>query len=108
PTVFIAASDEGFAFLDKNGKTLRKYNVGHVQNPAAANFRDDLPGMEIVTINFWGNQGIINFFDADMNLYKTFEPNQFGSMCLPINWTGKSEEFFVHNANVKQGGMYDG
>lgn len=108
PTVFIAASDEGFAFLDKNGKTLTKYNVGHVQNPAAANFRDDLPGMEIVTINFWGNQGIINFFDADMNLYKAFEPNQFGSMCLPINWTGKSEEFFVHNANVKLGGMYDG
>jgi len=108
PTIFIAASDEGFAFLDRHGSTLRKFNVGHVQNPAAANFRDDLPGLEVVAINFWGNQGIINFFDADMNLYKTFEPNQFGSMCLPVNWTGRSEEFFVHNANVQLGGMYDG
>ena len=29
-------------------------------------------------------------------------------MCLPINWTGKSEEFFVHNPNVNEGGLYDG
>lgn len=108
PLIFNAASDEGFLLVDKAGKILKKHNIGHVQNPAAANFRDDLPGLEMVTINFWGNQGIISFFDADMNLYKTFEPNQFGSMCLPVNWTGKTEEFFVHNANVSLGGMYDG
>ena len=29
-------------------------------------------------------------------------------MCLPLNWTGASEEFFVLNANVDQGGAYDG
>ena len=36
------------------------------------------------------------------------EPINYGSMCLPINWTGKSEEFFVISANILQGGMYDG
>jgi rhamnogalacturonan endolyase len=103
-----AASDEGIFFTDMKGNILKHHYLGHVQNPAVANFRDDLPGLETVTINFWRNQGIIHYFDADGNLYYSFEPNQYGSMCLPINWTGLSEEFFVHNANVDEGGMYDG
>ena len=103
-----AASDEGIFFTDMKGNILKHHYLGHVQNPAVANFRDDLPGLETVTINFWRNQGIIHYFDADGDLYYSFEPNQYGSMCLPINWTGLSEEFFVHNPNVDEGGMYDG
>jgi rhamnogalacturonan endolyase len=103
-----AASDEGIFFTDMKGNILKHHYLGHVQNPAVANFRDDLPGLEIVTINFWRNQGIVHYFDADGNLYYSFEPNQYGSMCLPVNWTGRSEEFFVHNPNVDEGGMYDG
>ncbi len=103
-----AASDEGFFFTDMKGNILKHHYIGHVQNPAVANFRDDLPGLETVTINFWGNQGIIHYYDWDGNIYHSFEPSQYGSMCLPINWTGRSEEFFVLNANVNEGGMYDG
>ena len=103
-----AASDEGILFADLRGNILRHHYIGHVQNPAIANFRDDLPGLETVSVNFWGNQGIIHLFDADGNIYHDFEPNQYGSMCLPLNWTGKSEEFFVLNANVDEGGVYDG
>ncbi|MBN2182792.1 MAG: hypothetical protein JW715_12850 [Sedimentisphaerales bacterium] len=103
-----AASDEGIFFTDMKGNILKHLYLGHVQNPAVANFRDDLPGLETVTINFWRNQGIIHYFDAEGDLYYSFEPNQYGSMCLPINWTGLSEEFFVHNPNVDEGGMYDG
>jgi hypothetical protein len=103
-----AASDEGIFFTDMDGNILKHHYLGHVQNPAIANFRDDLPGLETVSINFWKNQGIINYYDAEGDVYHSFEPNQYGSMCLPINWTGKSEEFFVHNPNVKEGGMFDG
>ena len=103
-----AASDEGIFFTDSRGRILKHHYFGHVQNPAIANFRDDLPGLEIVTINFWRNQGIVHYFDADGRLYYSFEPNQYGSMCLPVNWTGETEEFFVHNANVDEGGMFDG
>jgi len=67
-----------------------------------------LPGLETVTVNFWGNQGIFHFLDAKHNIYKDMEPINYGSMCLPINWTGKSEEFFVISPNVLQGGMFDG
>jgi rhamnogalacturonan endolyase len=103
-----AASDEGMFFTDMKGNILAHHHIGHVQNPATANFRDDLPGLESVSINFWGNQGIIHFFDADGKIYHDFEPVQHGSMCLPINWTGKTEEFFVLSPNVEEGGMYDG
>ncbi|MHC4172255.1 MAG: hypothetical protein ACYTBX_00655 [Planctomycetota bacterium] len=108
PTLFCAASDAGAFFTDLKGNVLKRHFFGHVQNPAVANFRDDLPGLEIVSINFWGNQGIIHYFDSDGELYYDFEPVQHGSMCLPINWTGKSEEFFVLSPDVTEGGMYDG
>ena len=108
PKFLCAASDEGMFFTDQDGKMLKHYYIGHVQNPAVANFRDDLPGLETVSVNFWGNQGIIHLYGSDLNIYHDLEPTQYGSMCLPLNWTGSSEEFFVLNANVDQGGAYDG
>jgi hypothetical protein len=106
--VLCAASDEGMFYTDMKGRILKHHYLGHVQNPAIANFRDDLPGLEAVSINFWGNQGIIHYFDANGDLYYDFEPCAHGSMCLPVNWTGKSEEFFVLSPNVDEGGLYDG
>ena len=103
-----AASDEGIFFADTSGNILKHHYFGHVQNPATANFRDDLPGLETVSINFWGNQGIIHYFDAEGDLYHDFEPCQHGSMCLPVNWSGRSEEYFVLSPNVTEGGMFDG
>ena len=108
PIIFYAASDAGAFYTDLKGSVLKRHFFGYVQNPAVANLRDDLPGLEIVSINFWGNQGIINYFDSKGEPYHDFEPVQHGSMCLPINWTGKSEEFFVLSPDVTEGGMYDG
>lgn len=103
-----AASDEGMFFAGADGSIFRHHFVGHVQNPAVANFRDDLAGLETVSVNFWGNQGIIHLYNAEGEIYKDLEPNQYGSMCLPLNWTGRSEEFFVLNPNVEEGGAWDG
>lgn len=107
-TFLCAASDEGMFFADTQGDIFRHHYIGHGQNPAVLNLRDDLPGLESLSINFWGNQGIIHYYDADGNIIHDFEPVQHGSMCLPINWTGQTEEFFVLSANVEQGGLYDG
>jgi len=108
PRILCAAGDEGIFFTDLQGNIIQHQYIGHVQNPAVANFRDDLPGLETVTVNFWGNQGIIHLYDKTGTIYHTFEPNQYGSMCLPLNWTGKSEEFFILNANAEEGGAWDG
>jgi rhamnogalacturonan endolyase len=103
-----AASDEGIFWTDMKGDVLKHLYLGHVQNPATADFRTDLPGLETVSINFWGNQGILHFYDAQGNVYHDCEPCQHGSMCLPINWTGKPPEYFVLSPNVEDGGLFDG
>ena len=108
PVIMCAASDEGMLFANLKGDILKHHRIGHAQNPVVANFRDDLPGLETISINFWGNQGIIHYYDAKGEIFHDFEPNQYGSMLLPLNWTGKSEEFFVHNPNVDEGGIFDG
>jgi hypothetical protein len=105
---FCAASDEGAFFADIRGEVLKHHRVGHVQNPAIADFRPELPGLEIVSINFWGNQGIVHVFDADGNIIHDFEPCQHGSMMLPVNWTGAPGEYFVLSASVTEGGLFDG
>jgi rhamnogalacturonan endolyase len=108
PEIMYSASNSGYLRLTTEGKILKHILNGHVQNPAIANFRSDLPGLETVTIDFWGSQGIIHLYDATGHIYHDFEPNQYGSMCLPLNWTGTGEEYFVHNPNVREGGVFDG
>lgn len=108
PRIMCAAGDEGMLFFDLNGRIIRHHYIGHVQSPAVANFRDDLPGLETVSVNYWGNQGIIHLYDKNGDIYHSFEPNQYGSMCLPLNWNGNSEELFILNANAEEGGAWDG
>jgi rhamnogalacturonan endolyase len=108
PRLLCAASDEGIFFADLDGRILRHMYLGHVQSPSSADYRPDLPGLETVTINFWGNQGIVHFFDAQGEPYHDFEPAQHGSMMLPVNWTGSPPEYWVLSPNVGEGGLFDG
>ena len=108
PKVLCGASDEGFYIADLRGNILRRHRVGHVQNVTVANLRDDLPGLEIVTMNYWGNQGITNLYDSSGEMYHEFEPCNHGSPILPLNWTGGSEELYVVSANPELGGAFDG
>jgi hypothetical protein len=81
----------GFSMYDHDGRLLWILDdqiQDHADGVAIANFRPELPGLETVSINFWGNQGILHFYDANGAIYHAAAPNPFGSMCLPINWTG--------------------
>jgi rhamnogalacturonan endolyase len=108
PRFLCAASDEGFILTDLKGKMLEHLQLGHVQNPTIADFRPDLPGLETVTINFWGNQGIVSFFDADGKKYYDFQPVHHGSMMLPLNWKGDGQEYWILSPNPVHGGAFDG
>lgn len=103
-----AASDEGFIIADANGNIIKRHRIGHSQNPAIANLRPDLSGLETVVVNFWGNQGIIHILDSDGNILHDFEPSNYGSMCMPLNWKGDGQEYFVLNPSVREGGVFDG
>jgi len=108
PKILYAASDEGLLLVDLDGNILKHHRIGHAQNPAVAKFRTDLAGLQAVSVNFWGNQGILHFYDAEGAIYHDAEPINIGSMCLPINWTGQEPELFVHSPNPVYGGMFDG
>jgi rhamnogalacturonan endolyase len=108
PRLTCVASDDGFFQADMKGNILQHLQIGHVQNPTIADLRPDLPGLEIVTINFWGNQGIVSFFDADGKKYHDYEPANHGSMMTPLNWKGSGQEYWILSPNSEEGGAYDG
>jgi rhamnogalacturonan endolyase len=106
--VYAVGSDEGFVVQDLKGNVLRHQRVGHTQNMTVAKLRPDLPGLQIATINFWKNPGILTVFDPEGNLLTQAEPHHCGSLILPVNWRGDGQEFLLLSGDVKQGGMLDG
>ena len=106
--VYSCASDEGFILFDIDGNVLKHTRLGHAQTPSIANYRDDIPGLELMNINFWKNPGIVTLLDFDGNIITQAEPIHTGSPILPVNWRGDGTEFAMLSANVVEGGMIDG
>jgi hypothetical protein len=106
--VFYAASDAGAVIADLSGTIVARHRIGHAQNPVALKLRGDLPGLQTATVNFWGNQGILTFFDADGRVYHRAEPVNMGSACIPVNWKGDGTELILLNADSALGGLIDG
>ena len=62
----------------------------------------------MITSNFWGSQGLIHFYRSDGSIYNSIEPGSFSSRCLPVNWMGNGEDYFMLNASSGDGGLYNG
>lgn len=108
PRVYSCGSDEGFLLWDIEGKLLKHTHIGHAQTPSVGKYRMDIPGLQLMTINFWRNPGIVSIFDADGNLIKQAEPVHHASPVLPVNWRGDGQEFAMLSANPVEGGLIDG
>ena len=108
PRVYSVGSDCGFLVFSIGGEKLAHQRIGHAQNMTVAKLRPDAPGLQIATINFWKNPGVLSLFDADGALLQQGEPHHHGSMILPVNWRGDGQEFLLLSGNVKEGGMLDG
>lgn len=108
PKVYSCGSDEGFLLWDIKGNLLKHTHIGHAQSPSIGKYRMDVPGLQLMTINFWRNPGIISLFDAEGNLLSQTEPIHSASPILPVNWRGDGQEFAMLSPNVKEGGMIDG
>lgn len=108
PRVYACGSDEGFMMFDIRGNLLKHVRIGHAQSPSIAKYRMDVPGLQLLTVNFWRNPGILSLFDAEGNLLLQGEPIHSGSPLLPVNWRGDGQEFAMLSGNVKEGGLIDG
>ncbi len=108
PRVYAWGSDEGFLMFDRRGTILQHVRIGHAQSASVGRYRPDLPGLQLMCVNFWKNPGIITLFDADGNLLAQDEPIHSGSPMLPVNWRGDGQEFVLLSGNPREGGLIDG
>lgn len=108
PLVYACGSDEGFLLFDLKGNVLKQFRIGHAQSPSVGKYRADVEGVQLMTINYWRNPGIVSLFDWQGNLLKQGEPIHSGSPLLPVNWRGDGAEFAMLSGNVREGGMIDG
>ncbi|NLW55806.1 MAG: hypothetical protein GX050_04170 [Firmicutes bacterium] len=106
--IAIVAGHEGFIMADLSGQILVKQEIGHAQRISAANYRPDLPGLELAVTTFWGNQGIILLFDCHGRLLHSWEPGTNGNMITPVNWSGDGRELMLLNGHPEYGGLVDG
>jgi hypothetical protein len=108
PRVYASGSDEGFIMYDIHGKLLKHVLLGHNQSPSIGHYRTDVPGLQYISVNYWGSPGIVTLFDWDGNVLAQEEPIHSGSPMLPVNWRGDGQEFCLLSGNPKEGGMVDG
>jgi len=105
---YACGSDEGFLLFDRDGNILKHVRIGHAQSPSIGRYRTDVPGVQLLTVNYWRNPGILSLFDFDGNLLAQEELIHSGSPLLPVNWRGDGQEFAMLSGHVKDGGLIDG
>ncbi|UQZ82482.1 Rhamnogalacturonan exolyase YesX [Paenibacillus konkukensis] len=105
--IAIASGDEGFMIADLHGKLLHKHMIGHAQRVSVGNYRPDLDGLELCVSTFWGEQGIVYFFDGTGRLLNQLEPTCNGNLITPVNWTGDGRDLVLLNGNTQYGGLID-
>jgi rhamnogalacturonan endolyase len=108
PLIAIASGEEGFMIADMQGQLVHKHMIGHAQRVSVGNYRPDLEGLELCVTTFWGNFGIVYFFDSRGNLLHQFEPTCNGTTITPVNWTGDGRDLVLINGNSVHGGLVDG
>ena len=108
PCLIYAAGDWGLVYFDFQGNLLKQHTLGHVAYLSIADFDAEREGLEIATSNQWGSDGLIHMLDATGKVYHSYMSASGLSRCLPVNWKGDGEEFFITNADSIMGGMYDG
>jgi len=102
-----AAGDWGLIFFDLDGNLLKQNIMGHVENLSLADFDLQRPGLELVTANRWGSDGLVHMVDASGTILRDLMLDCGVSRCVPVNWKGDGEEFFITSADTLLGGMFD-
>jgi hypothetical protein len=106
--IAMSIGDEGFLLVTAEGEVLAQHKIGHVQNLCIANLRPESPGMDYLTINYWGHPGIMAVFNCRGDMIDTFELLPHSSAITPVNWTGTGQEFAFLSPHPTEGGLIDG
>jgi len=109
PVAHLLCGSAGVYVLDAlTGRIREVHRVGHAQGRSAANYRKDLPGLEVLVGCRWGNYGILNLLSGRGERIVRFQPDFVGQGGYPVNWTGDGEELLLLSSSPEAIGLYDG
>ena len=106
--IALASGEDGFILADEDGKIIARDMLGHAQRVSVANYRPELPGLEICVTTFWRNTGIIAYYDCKGNKLLSFEPGANGNIITPVAWAADGKVLALYSASAAHGGLYDG
>lgn len=105
--IALACGNEGVMLLDLNGRIVHRDIPGHAQCVNVAKLRNDIPGLQIATITYWTNPGIVVVYDWQGRRLHVSEPINVGSHLSPVNWAGDGIEQLLLNTDPQKGGLLD-
>jgi len=108
PCLVYAAGDWGLIYYDFEGHLLKQDILGHVSHLGVANLDNESPGLEIITSDEWGSNGLAHVLDATGAIMTGYMPESGVIRCEPVNWKGDGEEFYITSADTLKGGLFDG
>ncbi len=103
---FHPAGEAGLVIHEPGGFFATRH-LGHVQHLCVADFDKRRPGLEILTVMYWGEPGIVYLCDLDGRVIRDMECLGLGSICQPTNWTGDGQELILLTSDAAKGGLYD-
>ena len=86
--LILASGNEGFNICNLDGTIYKHNNIGHAQRISVGKYREDIPGLQIMTTSFWGGDGIISIFDGHGNKLTEIEQKSNGNLISPVNYDG--------------------
>jgi len=107
PSLVYAAGDWGILYFDTIGNLIKQNIMGHVSYMSVADYDVEIPGLELITSNQWGSDGMVHVQDASGKVINNFLSVSGVSRCQPVNWKGDGEEFLLTSADSLMGGMFD-
>lgn len=106
--IALSSGEDGFILVDEDGNIIARDMLGHAQRVSVANYRPELPGLEICVTTFWRNTGIIAYYDCKGNKLFSFEPGANGNIINPVSWGADGKILALYSASSERGGLYDG
>ena len=106
--IAMASGEDGFLLVDQDGNMINRDMPGHAQRVSVADYRPDMPGLEICVVTFWRNTGIITMYDCKGNKLYSHEPGANGNIISPVRWNRGGDVYMLYTAGVRLGGLYDG
>lgn len=105
--ILLASGNEGFNVVDLKGNIVKSIPVGHAQRISLAKYDKHREGYQTCVTSFWGSNGIIYTFDANLELIAEREMIGNGNIVTPVNYDNSGQSLILSSTDPEYGGLLD-